>query len=231
MVAADETIRHDGHGRMVRDDSTRSWNELRRPASSSTPVTVGIDPIMVVTPLRHGGSMSATTVDVQDLHLVGDVVGRHACPVCAAPVVEVYRPGRARLYCTNACRQRAYRWRRAHGVRMFVQRDGAAERSLNDRRHALRDRRDPVARLTDRRQREVTVCGTFARPVRDMRVTHDRFVPEHPWSCLSCAALIGAGPPGTGIPDVVAAYAGGLGAWGGRPVPDSRRWTANHRSP
>jgi hypothetical protein len=148
-----------------------------------------------------------------ELHLAGDVVGEHSCPVCAAPVVEVYRPGRGRIYCTNACRQRAYRWRRARGIRVFVERDGAAERLVNDRRHAVRDRRDPVARMRDRRDRETTVCGAFARPVRGQRVTHDRFVPEHPWSCRTCAALIGAGPPGSGIPDVVRRYAAGLNAW------------------
>jgi hypothetical protein len=154
---------------------------------------------------------------VQEIHLVGDVVGRHECPTCGEPVVDIYRPGRGRIYCTNACRQRAYRWRRAHGVRTFVQRDGAAERLVNDRRHALRDHRDPVARLRDRREREVTACGVFARPIRDRRVTHDRFVPEHPWSCLSCAALVGAGPPGTGIPDVVRQYAQSFDAWPRRP--------------
>lgn len=140
----------------------------------------------------------------------GDVVGHHPCPVCEIAVPQVFRPGRGRIYCTNACRQRAYRWRRGRGVRRFVERDGPAERLVNDRRHALRDRRDPVARLRDRRGRSTTVCGTFARSVRDTRVTHDRFVPEHPWSCDSCARLIGAGPPGSGIPDVVVAYAVGL---------------------
>jgi hypothetical protein len=47
------------------------------------------------------------------------------------------------------------------------------------------------------------VCGVFARPVRDTRVTHTQFVPEFAWSCATCVALIGAGPPGTGVPDVV----------------------------
>lgn len=145
-----------------------------------------------------------------DVHAVGDIVGEHPCPTCSRRVPQVYRPGRGRLYCTNACRQRAYRWRRAHGVRRFVARDGAAERVFNSRRHALRDPRDPVAAVRDRRGRETTVCGAFGRPVRDQRVTHDRFVPEHPWSCQSCARLISAGPPGTGIPEVVRQYAGGM---------------------
>lgn len=157
------------------------------------------------------------------LHVHGDLVGVHDCPTCGEPVADVYRPGRPRLYCTNACRQRAYRWRRAHGIRRFVERDGAAERLVNDRRHALRDERDPVSGLHDARGRDVTVCGVYARPVRRMRVTHDRFVPEHPWSCLTCSRLISAGPPGTGIPDVVRPYADSLTRWtdrGPRRPPD-----------
>jgi hypothetical protein len=162
--------------------------------------------------------MSEASIRGPQIHLQGDVVGEHPCPMCATPVTEVYRSGRGRIYCTNACRQRAYRWRRAHGVRTFVERDGAAERLVNDRRHAVRDPRDPVGRLRDGRDREVTVCGAFARSVRGQRVTHDRFVPEHPWSCRSCAVLVSAGPPGTGIPEVVRPYAEGLTAWPRRPL-------------
>lgn len=142
--------------------------------------------------------------------LQGDIVGEHDCPVCDGAVDQIHRPGRRRIYCSNACRQRAYRWRRANGIRRFVERDGPAERLLNDRRHALRDRRDPVSRLRDSRGREVAVCGTFAKSVRGFRVTHDRFVPEHPWSCDSCVRLIAPGPPGSGIPEVVARYAIGF---------------------
>ena len=132
-----------------------------------------------------------------------EIRGSHPCPVCDAEVEQIVRPGRARIYCTNACRQRAYRWRRARGIRLCTERDGLAERSVNGRRHALRDRRDPVSSLTDHRRREVTVCGTFARPVLDTRVTHDRFLPDHPWSCETCIELIGVGPPGTGLPAAV----------------------------
>jgi hypothetical protein len=145
--------------------------------------------------------------------VAGDVIGEHDCPTCSASVPHVFRPGRGRVYCSNACRQRAYRWRRARGIRRVVERDGAAARLVNDRRHAVRDPRDPVSGVRDGRRREVAVCGAFARPVRGQRVTHDRFVPEHPWSCESCAQLIGVGPPGTGIPDVVRRYAVGMGAW------------------
>lgn len=164
--------------------------------------------IMSVTPVRQDRDMRNRVM--APIPQIGDIVGAHACPVCEGAVQQVFRPGRIRIYCGNACRQRAYRWRRANGIRCVVERDGPAERLLNDRRHALRDHRDPVSRLRDRRGREVAVCGTFARPVRDARVTHDRFVPEHPWSCEACVRLIGVGPPGSGIPDVVARYAVGL---------------------
>ncbi|MFP5487503.1 MAG: hypothetical protein ACLGHQ_04270 [Acidimicrobiia bacterium] len=155
--------------------------------------------------------MSEPMVDPGAVLFTGDVAGTHECPVCDRVVVDVYRPGRGRVYCTNACRQRAYRWRRARGVRLFVERDGPAERLTNDRHHAVRDPRDPVAGIRDRRGREVAVCGAYARPVRSQRVTHDRFVPEHPWSCRSCIASISPGPPGTGIPEIVRRYAGGPG--------------------
>lgn len=145
----------------------------------------------------------------------GDVVAEHECPVCGTTVEDLYRPGRHRIYCTNACRQRAYRWRRANGVRMCVERNGPAESLFNDRMHARRDHRDPVAGVRDRREREMSVCGTFAKPLRHMRRLHNQFVPESNHACESCIALIGVGPWGTGIPDVV------RGLWSDRYDP---RW-------
>jgi len=130
----------------------------------------------------------------------------HACPTCGAEVVHVFRPGRARIYCTNACRQRAYRWRRARGIRLCVERDGPTWRMTSGKRHALRDRRDPVGRLTDHRQREVTVCGTFARRVNRRRVTHTNFLPDHPFSCETCADLVGASTPHHGVPPELMRY-------------------------
>lgn len=157
--------------------------------------------------------MSWSRVTPGEWHIIGDVVGTHSCPTCGSDVTNYFRPGRGRLYCSNACRQRAYRWRRAHGVRTIVERDGPSERLVNDRRHAVRNDRDPVAKLRDRRERETTACGVFARPIRGQRVTHDRFVPEHPWSCKACSQLISAGPPGTGVPDFVQRYAASLAPW------------------
>lgn len=51
-----------------------------------------------------------------------------------------------------------------------------------------------MAGLSGYRDREVTACGTFATPARNLRFTHHNFVPEHPWSCQTCVALV-ARPP------------------------------------
>lgn len=129
-------------------------------------------------------------------NLRGSVVQRRPCPSCTRTVVQIYRPGRARVYCNAACRQRAYRWRRDHAIRWHVDRDGPAVRSSTpERRHALRVRRDRASGLVDHRGRRLTICGTFARPSYYDRATHFDFLPEHPWSCASCDALIGAPPP------------------------------------
>lgn len=127
-------------------------------------------------------------------HVRGDIVDRRECPTCGAVVIQRYRPGRARIYCSNACRQRAYRWRRRNGIRTCVERTGPAERGhAFGRNHALRDPRDvSAASLIDHRNRRLTACGTFVRPARPGRFTHFDFLPRQPWSCASCSELIGA---------------------------------------
>lgn len=126
--------------------------------------------------------------------MTGDVIDRRPCPACNATVTQTYRPGRARVYCNQACRQHAYRRRRDAGVRWFTERDGPTTRSsTHDRRHALRHPDDdPAARLTDHRERALTACGTFARPSTYDRTTHTEFLPNHPWSCHTCITLTGA---------------------------------------
>ncbi len=124
-----------------------------------------------------------------------DITGPWWCPVCETPTPHRYRAGRQKVYCTNACRQKAYRWRRAHAVRLFATADSPAERAENRwLRHALRDPRDPVANLQTPRGREVTVCGTFARPARNQRVRHARFLPASTNACKSCIQNIGIDP-------------------------------------
>ena len=130
-----------------------------------------------------------------------EIADVHPCPVCGQEVVRCrYTPGRARVYCTNACRQRAYRWRKANGVRLCVDRTGPTVRMINDKSHALRDGRDPVGSVRDARDREVAVCGAYAGRVRADRVSHTNFVPDHPFSCATCAELVGASEPYHGVP-------------------------------
>ena len=126
----------------------------------------------------------------------------HPCPVCGVDVERcVFAPGRSRVYCTNACRQRAYRWRKTNGVRLCVDRSGPTERMVNQKSHALRDARDPVGAVRDRRNRQVAVCGAYAGTVDPARVSHTNFVPDHPFSCARCADLVGASEPYHGIPE------------------------------
>src|SRR5688572_25139960 len=74
-----------------------------------------------VTPPRHADGVSALD---QPLRLLGvpaplgpeDVIADWNCPVCGTHTPRTYRPGRPPVYCTNACRQKAYRYRRDHGI-------------------------------------------------------------------------------------------------------------------
>lgn len=116
------------------------------------------------------------------------------CPVCGTDTPHTYRPGRKRVYCTNACRQRAYRWRRANGVRLLVTPWSPAGRSHNTRSHAVRPSADPVGRRHDRAGRRVAVCGAFARVASPERWGHTEFVPWSDRACRACTTLIGADP-------------------------------------
>jgi hypothetical protein len=115
------------------------------------------------------------------------------CPVCSAPAPRVaHLPGRPRIYCSNACRQRAYRWRRDHHARLAATPEHPAERaSVGIRGHALRSKRDFVSAYSDTRGREVTVCGAMARPARLGTWTHTRFNADTGgYSCRSCIRLV-----------------------------------------
>ncbi len=127
----------------------------------------------------------------------GDVVEQWSCPVCERQFSQIFRPGRPRLYCRQACRQQAYRWRRDNHVRSRHSPASPLERAWVYRgaRHALRSRNDFMSRIEDGRLREVTVCGVLARPARYGRWTHNKFLPEHLWSCLTCSELATGAPP------------------------------------
>lgn len=128
-----------------------------------------------------------------------------ACPVCTTAVPHPHRPGRARVYCTNSCKQRAYRWRRRHRNELVPPRP--PERAwTRERVHALRAENDlvtPLRRTTLRpaSTRRVTACGTFARAAFDTpdRFAHTKFfasaAPDDPQTvapgtCRTCVALL-----------------------------------------
>jgi len=122
-----------------------------------------------------------------------DVVEPWWCPVCDAPAHRTLRPGRPKLYCSNACRQRAYRWRRDNHARLVARPCHPAASALVPfgRWHALRSRRDFVGKLSDRRNRQPTICGAFARPATLLpNRTHHQFVPVSGDACKTCVALI-----------------------------------------
>lgn len=127
------------------------------------------------------------------------------CPVCWVPVEHLRRPGRARVYCTNSCKQRAYRWRRRHRHE-FIRTMPPERAHTYDTTHALRPSEDFTARqrrcLPDGRPHRLTACGTFAAAARDSthRVAHTKFyVPAShrdpqiisDGTCRSCATLLG----------------------------------------
>jgi hypothetical protein len=125
--------------------------------------------------------------------LPDNVVEPWWCPVCNGPAHRTRRPGRPKLYCSNACRQRAYRWRRDHQARTVARPGHPAASALVPfgRWHALRTGRDFVAELSDRRHRQPTVCGAFARPTRLLpHHTHHQFVTASPDACRTCTELI-----------------------------------------
>jgi len=116
------------------------------------------------------------------------------CPVCGGAAHRTDRPGRPKLYCSNACRQRAYRWRRDHHARLIAPRGhpAAGARAGTGRYHALRNPRDFVAHHHDQRRREPTVCGVLARPLRHQRAirSHTDFNAVSNNACQRCTELI-----------------------------------------
>jgi hypothetical protein len=138
-------------------------------------------------------------VNTQQPHLdrVADDAERWDCPSCDRVVEIVRRPGRPRLYCSHACRQRAYRWRRQHAAHTVATpawpAESATARSTQPfHGHALRSPRDPLSRRRDRHGREVTVCGLLARPHALPRQRGERvpFLAVLPTVCRSCAGLV-----------------------------------------
>ena len=125
-----------------------------------------------------------------------------ACAWCAGDVAIVRRPGRPRLYCNHACRQRAYEhrhgftheqpprllpgqappehvddWRRPFGAGDATGYERGGLGMLGSKTHALR----PSVRPEGRRRE--TLCGLLAPPIGRPFSLMDRA------ACKSCAQL------------------------------------------
>ena len=146
------------------------------------------------------------SLDARHRPSIGTVVDHWECPCCDRSIAVVHRAGRPRLYCSAACRQRAYRWRRRNGVYTTSRPAWPAESAsvpFGKHQHALRTDRDPLARRRDRAGREVTACGALAQPKRRAENGTNRvpFLASTPSTCRSCEALtrprpLGLVPPG-----------------------------------
>jgi hypothetical protein len=90
------------------------------------------------------------------------------CPVCHDEMFRWAAIGRRPIYCSNRCRQRAYRYRRAHHLRTDFTPERPTEEAISSTgaRHSLRGQGDFMATLADARRRQVSVCGVLALPKR-----------------------------------------------------------------
>jgi hypothetical protein len=144
--------------------------------------------------------------------------------VCGTVVMHEYRPGRKRVYCSNACKMRAYRWRCREGIRLRATPWTPAERSEYRKTHAVRPTADFVGGRGDALGREVAVCGAFARRVDHERRSHYEFTPGKPRACRSCTQLIGADPDWAVLyPPGRISYRAGRWDWAPNPVEQRRR--------
>jgi hypothetical protein len=121
------------------------------------------------------------------------IVEQWWCPVCDGPAHRTLRPGRPKIYCSNACRQRAYRWRKRADARTIARPGHRAAGAFVafGQRHALRNPRDFVGHRRDRRGRQPTVCGVLAKPnqLAGLR-THYDFIDDTGDGCQTCTKLV-----------------------------------------
>lgn len=161
--------------------------------------------MFVATGACHAPDMTTSTParHTKPLPRIGSIVEEWWCPVCDRAAHRVYRPGRPRIYCSNACRQRAYRYRRSNKMRSIARPQAPLESATYPfgRRHALRAKGDFMWNLSDQRRRRVTVCGVLAKPSRHFKLRHFDFIPDAPGSCRACVQLVT--PPGEDPPTPV----------------------------
>lgn len=125
------------------------------------------------------------------------------CAWCAGEIAVVHRPGRPRIYCNHACRQRAYEHR--HGFRhtrtvrpLPGQAAGDTWRGSGYERggfgfgrgkvHAMRTSVRPEGRLRE------TLCGALVAPVPGQH-----FTPVHPAACAVCTTVVERNPLQRGV--------------------------------
>jgi hypothetical protein len=131
-----------------------------------------------------------------------DVVADWNCPVCRKHTPRTHRPGRPPVYCSNRCRQKAYRYRRDHGIRLLHHDGQPAHRAAGASvTHLTRPVGDPVAGRRASNQRCVSLCGAFVRPAADFDHLDPTFEFDDARACWRCLELTGAG-----IPDVPMIY-------------------------
>lgn len=124
------------------------------------------------------------------------LVAEWSCPVCGVPTPRTRRPGRPRVYCTNSCRQRAYRMRRSCGIRLLRGDGQPTERAAGARvRHLLRAGGDPVGNRRTSDRKMVSLCGAFVRPARDHPDLVVDFAFDDVAACYSCLQLTGSARP------------------------------------
>jgi hypothetical protein len=156
-------------------------------------------------PLTTTGAMCDPTRQI-DRALANAAADRPAvrpCAWCAADIPVCRRPGRPRLYCHQACRQRAYEHRhgflhertvrplpgQVHGDVSFATGYERGGYTFGRRTsHALRTSVRPEGR------RRETLCGQLAPPVPGRY-----FNPFEPKACEVCARITSATPLRIGV--------------------------------
>lgn len=187
---------------------------------------------MGVTPGEHDVRMNDP--EISPVRFIGcgePEPGDWWCPTCGAYTPHPFRAGRKRVYCSNACKQRAYRWRCNRGIRLLVTPWTPASRSeTGARAHAVRHADDRVAQPTDQRGRHVAVCGAFARAVVKRPTWHVEYVPGGSRSCRACTRLIGADPQWFEEYPLLDLDERGYRCVYRPPAERQRRWSARDRS-
>ncbi len=158
------------------------------------------------------------------------VVADWSCPVCNAATPRTRRPGRPRVYCSNSCRQRAYRQRRTGGIRLLRGDGQPTERAAGARvRHLLRVASDPVAGRRASDSRAVSLCGAFVRPARDHPDLVVDFAFDDVAACYTCLELTGSSRP---APPMIYPWQSSRKSYTGPPIdkmPTTSRTAANIR--